>query len=248
MYYVISDIHGCHDELLESLTHWNRKSETLVILGDLIDRGPDSMLVIQTLMKLKKDYPEQVVILRGNHDIGLTAWLLNTDEDELAFYYMPTHAATLQSFFGNDFDGRTKFKNSSRQQRAMHLRYKHKAELQFLAGLDDFHETEHCIFVHAGINLEIPDWRDDMRAMTSIRDPFIYSSKIAPKKVFFGHTPTGLIRDDKYNTSVWISPNGDKVGIDGGCAFGHELHAVRVNLTGDITEIVSVRSKKAQYA
>lgn len=243
MFFVMSDIHGCHAEMTQALTHWNRESETLVVLGDLIDRGPDSMKVVQTLMQLKKDYPEKVVVLRGNHDYMFTTWLLETDKEDLAYYYTETHVETVKSFFGHDASGKKRYKKSSRQQRAEHILYKHRAELQFLAGLPLFHETDNCIFVHAGINLEIPDWRTDTKAMYNIRNPFIYSSKVAPKTVFFGHTPTEFIRNEKYNSAVWFSEHGDKVGIDGGCVFGRELHALRVNNNGKVTEMLSVKGK-----
>lgn len=244
MFFVMSDIHGCHDEMLEALTHWNRETETLIVLGDLIDRGPDSKLVVQTLMQLKKEHPENVIVLSGNHDEMLVSWLLKTDVEDLAFYYTETHTETLKSFFGNDDAGRKKFRKSSRQQRAMHMLHNFKPELQFLAGLSLFHETDHCIFVHAGINLEIPEWHTDTKSMRWIRNPFIFSKKVAPKRVFFGHTPTEFIRDDKRNSSEWMSPHKDKVGIDGACVFGRELHALRVAESGEITEVVSIKSNQ----
>ncbi|WP_130859399.1 metallophosphoesterase [Gracilibacillus phocaeensis] len=40
----------------------------LIVLGGLIDRGPDSLHVIHTLMDLQTHYPDRVIILKGNHD------------------------------------------------------------------------------------------------------------------------------------------------------------------------------------
>ncbi|PLR78629.1 serine/threonine protein phosphatase [Bacillus sp. V3-13] len=243
MYYVISDIHGCHAEMMDALSHWDKENETLIVLGDLIDRGPDSLNVVQTLRELKEVAPDRVVVLKGNHDESFTAWLLDTPEEELGFYYMPSHEETVRSFYGYDPENVQKCKRDSRKQRGQHIRHLFIKELHFLARLPMVHETENCIFVHAGINLNIQDWRDDERCMNEIRNPFIYSKKQAPKRVFFGHTPTGLIRDDKSDCSIWMSDHGDKIGIDGGCVFGRQLNALKVSEDGDIMQTIAIHKK-----
>ncbi|MGX1266621.1 serine/threonine protein phosphatase 1 [Rossellomorea marisflavi] len=245
MYFVMSDIHGCHNEMMTALVHWDKEKETLVILGDLIDRGPDSFKVIMTLDELKRQYPDRVVVLKGNHDESFTSWLLDTPEEDLAFYYMASHDETIRSFYGHDPGNTQKFKRDSRKQRGQHIRFLHMSYLHFLDRLPMFHETEHCIFVHAGINLSTKDWRTDERCMNEIRNPFICSKTCAPKRVFFGHTPTGLIRDDQTDCSVWISQHGDKVGIDGGCSMGGQLNVLRVDHDGSIlqTFVIPAKSK-----
>lgn len=242
MYFVMSDIHGCHDQLMAALSHWEPENETLIVLGDLIDRGPDSLNVIQTLSALKSIHKDRVVILKGNHDESFASWLLDTPEEDLGFYYMTSHDETIRSFYGPE--NHAKYKRDSRKQRGQHIRYRFFEELKFLDRLPMVFETEHCIFVHAGINLKINDWRDDTRCMNEIRNPFIYSSKKAPKRVFFGHTPTGLIRDDETDCSVWISDQGDKVGLDGACSMGGQLNSLRVNQHGDITETIVIHRKE----
>lgn len=243
MYFVMSDIHGCHNEMMTALAHWDKEKEILVVLGDLIDRGPDSFKVIMTLDELKRQYPDRVVVLKGNHDESFTSWLLDTPEEDLAFYYMTSHDETIRSFYGHAQGDAQKFKRDSRKQRGKHIRFLHKHFLHFLDRLPMVHETEHCIFVHAGINLSINDWRTDERCMNEIRNPFIYSKRLAPKRVFFGHTPTGLIRDDHTDCSVWISQHGDKVGIDGGCSMGGQLNAVRVGHDGSILQTLVIPTK-----
>lgn len=239
MYFVMSDIHGCYDEMMAALSHWDKENETLVVLGDLIDKGPDSLKVVQTLSVLKEEHPDRVVILKGNHDESFANWLLDTPEDELGFYYMPSHDETIRSFYGPD--DVAKCKRDSRKQRGKHIRHHFFEELKFLARLPLVHETEHCIFVHAGINLNIEDWRDDPYCMNQIRNPFVYSKKLAPKRVFFGHTPTALIRNVLTDCSVWVSQHGDKVGLDGGCSMKTgQLNAVRVNAQGEITETLVI--------
>lgn len=250
MYYVMSDLHGCHDAFMTALSYWNPEppqSETLVILGDLIDRGPDSLKVVQTVMKIKNQYPSQVIIVKGNHDEAFANWLMETPSDEYGYYYMPSFNETILSFFDHD---KKKYKKASRKQRGEHIVYKYAKEVRFLYNLPMYHETDHIIFVHGGINLKIKDWRDDTRCMNEIRNPFIYSSKTAPKTVFFGHTPTAIIRNDNAehpNCDIWVSPQGDKIGIDGGLSMNGQLNAVKVDTFGNITNI-HVMKQPAQTA
>ena len=63
--YVISDIHGCFKEfqaLLEEI-QFNPNQDTLYILGDVIDRGWESLECLRFIMKSKS-----IHLLRGNHE------------------------------------------------------------------------------------------------------------------------------------------------------------------------------------
>lgn len=77
--FAIGDIHGCFDsleELVENKIQLN-KNDTLVLLGDYIDRGDKSKEVIDYIIDLQgKDY--NIIPLIGNHEL----LLLETFEDE----------------------------------------------------------------------------------------------------------------------------------------------------------------------
>ncbi|MBK8092012.1 MAG: serine/threonine protein phosphatase [Verrucomicrobiaceae bacterium] len=92
---VIGDIHGCStalDRLLQELAP--QREDTLVTLGDYVDRGPDSKGVIQRLIAL--DSRTQLVPLIGNHE------LLMLDSRSGIFdyrnWYMVGGANTLASY------------------------------------------------------------------------------------------------------------------------------------------------------
>ncbi|API93055.1 hypothetical protein J32TS6_13980 [Virgibacillus pantothenticus] len=82
--------------------------------------------------------------------------------------------------------------------------------------------------------------------MNWIRNQFIHSTEKAPKTVFFGHTPTGLIHDEKDNYDIWTSEKGDKVDIDGGCAFGGQLDAIKTDKKGNILQKIAIASEMNQ--
>ena len=40
----MSDIHGCYDAFMNALSNWDENKEHLVLMGNYIDRGPDSFI------------------------------------------------------------------------------------------------------------------------------------------------------------------------------------------------------------
>ena len=70
MIYAMSDIHGCIDAFEKSLSFVDLSDghSILILCGDYCDRGPASLEVYQKIMGLQRDYPNQVIALRGNHE------------------------------------------------------------------------------------------------------------------------------------------------------------------------------------
>lgn len=80
--YAIGDIHGCYDELVTLMDKIEEHAKgfttpyKIVFLGDYIDRGPNSRGVIEYLINLKKERPNDMVFLMGNHDL----MMINTEK------------------------------------------------------------------------------------------------------------------------------------------------------------------------
>ncbi len=232
----MSDIHGCYNEMLSALNHWNPKKEHLVILGDLIDRGPQSLDVIRHLMKLINKYPDKVTILKGNHDHMFSSWLMNTPYQDLGHYYNQDHNETLISFYGC----KETFQKATRKQRGQHIIYNFKEELRFLDNLPYYLETEHIIFSHAGYDLHSENERFKNTYEMMWSRTFPYSSIPTPKISFFGHTPTPFLHENVDNYAIWMNDNLDRVCIDGGVTFGGQLNTLKVNNTGQIDETIII--------
>lgn len=94
--FAISDIHGIYKEFKQLLEFWNPEESKLVLLGDLIDRGPHSLEVIQKVMALKAAYGEQVVFCKGNHEQMLLDFI-HLPEANRAFYFPNGGQKTMQS-------------------------------------------------------------------------------------------------------------------------------------------------------
>ena len=77
---VIGDVHGCYNELkelvltLETEGEYRKGIDKLVFLGDYIDRGSDSRLVIEFIRNLQKEN-DNVIALMGNHEDMLLDYL-----------------------------------------------------------------------------------------------------------------------------------------------------------------------------
>lgn len=71
MKYIISDIHGCKKQYLELLEKINFSvQDQLYILGDVVDRGAESIDVLRYVMKQKN-----VTYLLGNHDYNFYSFI-----------------------------------------------------------------------------------------------------------------------------------------------------------------------------
>ena len=72
---VIGDLHGDESSLVKILKETDfvervKKGEKLklIFLGDYIDRGPNQVEVVNIVFELKRSFPDNVVMLRGDHE------------------------------------------------------------------------------------------------------------------------------------------------------------------------------------
>lgn len=79
--YVIGDVHGCHDELkrLLDVIKFNPYFDKLIFVGDLIGRGPNSLEVLEFIIKLD----DVAINVLGNHDLKLLAIAHNVYKGEI---------------------------------------------------------------------------------------------------------------------------------------------------------------------
>ena len=68
-HYVIGDVQGCFDELISlcSKVNFDPSKDKLIFAGDLVNRGPKSLEVLDFCLKNKKS----IKAVLGNHDFYL---------------------------------------------------------------------------------------------------------------------------------------------------------------------------------
>lgn len=230
-FFVIGDVHGCFEMLQCLLTNWNVEREQLIFLGDLIDRGERSREVVQFAMKLNKDFG--AIIIGGNHESMLLEWL-DSPISHANFYYKAGGKQTLASFYDQK-QVETFFPEKLAEQ----LKRDYAEEIQFLRSLPDYVERKNYLFVHAGVNLDINDWKNSgSQFFRTIREPFHHGVNTTGKTIIFGHTPTRRIHPDKRD-DIWISPCKTKIGIDGAAVYGGKLHGLHIKKHGEY-ELTSI--------
>ena len=199
--YAIGDIHGCYHKLIDLLEKIDIdvSKDTLLFLGDYIDRGPNSFEVIELLLKLKAEFTD-IVFLKGNHEEMLLNYLAGKEK---LLYLMNGGNQTVESYLehhsGSDFP------------------IIPDAHLEFFNALELSYQTEAFVFVHAGLRPKVAMEKQDPHDFLWIRNEFVRSTYAFEKKVVFGHTPfpEPLV-------------NSNKIGIDTGAVYGNKLTCVKL--------------------
>ena len=165
----IGDIHGCVDALRSLLAVIQPDStDTIIPLGDYIDRGPNSAGVISIMTELISVCT--LIPILGNHEIMMNNGLKNRREFE--FWMFNGGKQTLQSY-GGDMNNMP-----------MHHR-------TFINFCKPYHETDTHIFLHAAYDHMLPMQQqpDDLLFWTHIDERFMPEPHISGKTVICGHTP-----------------------------------------------------------
>ncbi|WP_440897955.1 metallophosphoesterase family protein [Amphibacillus sp. Q70] len=231
----ISDIHGCYNELVQLLELCNYQPETdqLILLGDYIDRGPESKQAVEYVIKLVE---EGAVALRGNHDQMFLDFLSSDHLKMMKLYLANGGISTLKNYVGLEHfqAGVTEDSLKAAKQLIKKTASEHVA---FLTALPYYYETDKHLFIHAGIDPSLTDWRETSpHDMIWIRQQFLYNDHPHDFTVVHGHSPTQYIRGKKDDGVLF---GNKKISIDGACAYGGQLNALVI--LEDSYETVNVK-------
>lgn len=170
----IGDVHGCSralDALLDELQP--ARHDTVVMLGDYVDRGPDSRGVIDALIQL--DGHCQLKPLLGNHELMLLGVVSRGLAPEL---WMQSGGHATVASYGGAIDKIP------------------AAHLQFIERCLPHYENERSGFIHAGYvaGVDLADQPEQVRFWNHLNAP-IPPPHHSGKTIFVGHTPqrTGAI-------------------------------------------------------
>lgn len=218
--YAIGDIHGRSDLLTELLALIENDAagagpaaNTLIFLGDYVDRGPDSRGVIELL---STNLPPGLAthFLKGNHEQFLLDFL---DDPSWLDGWLRNGGEQTWRSYGVDIDGLQDRRAPPAAWREAFLEALPAAHLRFLTTLELKCVVGDYVFVHAGLRPGVPLDRQVPDDLLWIRYEFLDSEESFGKIVVHGHTPE--------RTPV-VRPN--RIGIDTGAVFSGSLTALRL--------------------
>lgn len=219
----VSDIHG-HPELLERLLERVKFSDddVLVIVGDIIEKGPDSLGALRLVMRLCEH--GNVFVLSWNVDASRLSMIYSLSPETVDEAYQYLTGIRQWSF--SVIDEMTRELGyicetpeellASREEIIRHF----KPELDFLASLPTVLETENYVFVHGGLR------RADIASNLCLSadellkyDDFFIHAPAFSKYVVTGHYPVTLYSDRVADCSPKIDAKRKLISIDGGCGI-----------------------------
>ncbi|GGJ30926.1 metallophosphoesterase family protein [Deinococcus roseus] len=239
--FVLSDIHGRLKEMLALLhshglidreVNYTGRNHTLVFLGDYTDRGEHGKEVLDVVMRLSHQAPDQVHALLGNHDLMLLAAALHPNHQGKDARY------TLKDFWLN---------NGGQKRDLRHLQPHHIEWLQSRPALLKlgeylFMHADSLMYLRYGRNLRDVNWF--FRQVMCFGDAALWAiliEEFTERRAFFqdttliqpvleafggscmvhGHTPIhymlGIERDAVLTlTEPYMYANGKCINVDGG--------------------------------
>ncbi|XEC96547.1 metallophosphoesterase [Paenibacillus tarimensis] len=240
---VISDIHGCYEpfnQLLE-LVKYHPVNDQLILLGDYVDRGADSRKVLDQVLRMVRD--ESVIALQGNHDERFADVVMGRHGEAKVKFFEHGGLQTMESYLNLSFQGAEAMREELLEKFVAIINERYMHHVRFLDELPWFYEDEDHIYVHAGINPDYMQWKEQpKRDFLYIKDPFIKKPISIGKRIIFGHTKTIDIHG---SPDIWYGDG--KIGIDGGCAYGCQLNCLEI-LGRNKYRTYSVQAERNGYA
>jgi serine/threonine protein phosphatase 1 len=225
--FAATDVHGCLHTFRYLVEQELRllPSDTLYLLGDYVNKGPDSAGVLGYIMQLQAA-GYQVHCLRGNHDQELLDTIFSHGDGDM-WRTKAERDMTLASF------GAARPADIAPQYVA------------WLAALPLELELSDFMLVHAGYDFALPpaEMHRDTYSMLYTKKFVFDPSRLGGKRLLHGHVPTPV---DEVKQAV--AAKAGAIGLDMGCVYRHnpELsHLGALNL--DSWELHLVKNREEPY-
>lgn len=201
--YVISDIHGCYDQFMELLERVSfSDDDRMYIIGDAIDRGPKSGMMIDWLANRK---PDNVTFMMGNHEYMMLEDMRGAETITVDEFFPSSHGDWVYNGGYDTCEQAAECCDDDTIDRFVRL-CRNAPFTQTVRFKDTNGMRRQTILVHAGLVAPAKDGRnrvtESVGTMLSrqspfsevwIREPWLFGTWIPPVDVVFGHTPTTLM-------------------------------------------------------
>ena len=225
---VTSDIHGHPDHLRGVLDAAGFcADDLLVIVGDVVEKGPDSVGALRLVMELASR--GNALVLLGNVDAWRVQMTEGVNEDNAADFW--DYLCELYDWCGSSFYaemaqecGHTLTSAEDVLQAKEAILAHFREELDFLASRPTVLQIGDFVFVHGGLRHQtLSDNADcDVYALTKY-DRFADAAPCSfPFRVVCGHWPTALYNDSIQQFNPIFHTDKNIISIDGGCGIKPE--------------------------
>jgi serine/threonine protein phosphatase 1 len=236
--FAVGDIHGDLGQLLKlfSCLPGLDADDTIVFLGDYVDRGPQSAQVVDYVRHMGENSPAKIVALRGNHE---DAWLRVIDGGWPEFVLPPGNGclAAYRSFVGRATPA--EYEEPTEEELASMLSgsFFPPDVVEWFRALPHWYEDDHAIYVHAGLGrgpdgeFAHPKDVDPIGLLLWCRDDDFFRN-YRGKPIVFGHTVTECLPPELSSytpddpTDLWAGEAA--LGLDTGCGKGGFLTALEL--------------------
>ena len=215
--YAVGDVHGrldLLDALLDAIAADDAASTpaktTLILLGDLVDRGEESAGVIARARQLTERCDTRV--LSGNHE----EMFLRSFDDLEMFRHFIRHGGR-ETVVSYGVDERAFTEATLQEAQELMRAAVPQEDIDFLNSFDDMVVIGDYLFVHAGIDPRVPLAEQKQHHLRWIREPFLSHSEPHELMVVHGHTIVDAPEDC-----------GNRIGIDTGAFMSGRLTALRL--------------------
>jgi serine/threonine protein phosphatase 1 len=233
--FAIGDIHGdvhALQRLLAKLPALD-PADTVIFLGDYVDRGPDSKQTVEAVRAFCSQSVARTVTLRGNHE---DKWVQSHGKPDLPFMLQWGNGCgnTFRSYTGGPPLAEEESLELEEIQRMIEVPLWFPADVvAWMGALPLWYEDDHALYVHAGLErANGGGWKHPSecapKPLLWMREPAFFKG-YQGKRLCFGHTPIAdlpLPDADKDPSRPWV--RGDLVGLDTGCGKGGFLSAVEL--------------------
>ncbi|MDR6126849.1 serine/threonine protein phosphatase 1 [Sphingomonas sp. SORGH_AS802] len=188
--YAIGDVHGRFDLFQQLIAiveqdHARRPpaSTQIILLGDIVDRGPDSAHMVRGCMKLAA-LSNRFMVLKGNHEEMMVEALTGNMEAFAAWLrFGGTQTLLSWGMSEAELDGPPTMETLHRSAEAVG-----SEAITWLSKLPLYHQHGDYLFVHAGIRPGVPLRRQKASDLLWIKDDFLDSDVGHGVTVVHGHS------------------------------------------------------------
>jgi len=217
----VGDIHGNRtalNDILVQILSEGVAGDTIVFLGDYIDRGPDSKGCVDAILGFQRDVEAEVVCLLGNHedwflrtlrDYRCHSWLLGMEAFDTMRSYSVEAARTLREAKANAVAD--VYAGSCALPYEVFFDCIPEDHLRFFESLRLYHQSADCVCTHGGLDPRVA------RVRAQAREAFIWGAGSFPhgydgdEIIVYGHRNNAAVNADGWPAPMIV---GRTIGVD----------------------------------